>query len=309
MATKKAITGTTQAVDRCRRHFLKTSALMGLVLANPVLAFDLNELLQGGGDSENGGKTGELLKGAGKILSSQKEMDFQSEFALGQSLALEGFRRYGLPLKSKSLQKYINLVGNTVARHSNRPGIPYFFVVVDSPLHNAFACPGGIVFISAALVELMEDEAELAAVLAHEVAHVGHRHALKSLKRAHLLEGVGQITAATMQGEDAEKVRQMVGGLQTILFDKGLDKNMEYEADASSVATTYRTGYDPRGMQRVLRKLEREQEGAAKAGSWFSTHPPLASRIEKAKDQRDKYRDDAGSAVVKTRFQRYKKYL
>lgn len=294
---------------RTRRHLLKWSGLLGLFLVNPALAFNLNKFLKSDDKSEDDDQLGNILKGTGNILASQQKMDYKSEFAIGESLALEGFRRYGLPVKNKALQNYVNLVGNSVARNSNRPRIPYYFVIVDSELHNAFACPGGIIFVSSALMALMDDEAELAAVLSHEVAHVSHKHALQSLKRAKLMQGVGQVTAASMKGDEGKKVQEMIGGLQTILFDKGLDKNMEYEADASSLAFSYRTGYDPRGMERVLRKLKQKQKGAKEKGSWFSTHPPLESRISKVKTQGRGYADASSMAQVKPRFGRYKAML
>ena len=88
-------------------------------------------------------KESKMLSGAVSILGSASEMDYKSERTIGESLALEGFRRYGLPVKDKALQQYVNLVGNAVARNSGRPNIPYNFVVVESPLQNAFSCPGG----------------------------------------------------------------------------------------------------------------------------------------------------------------------
>jgi predicted Zn-dependent protease len=294
---------------RTRRQLLKWSGLLGLLFVNPALAFNLNKLLKSDDKSKDDDQIGNILKGTGNILASQQEMDYKSEFAIGESLALEGFRRYGLPVENKSLQRYVNLVGNSVARNSSRPQIPYYFVIVDSELHNAFACPGGIIFVSSALMALMDDEAELAAVLAHEVAHVSHKHALQSLKRAKLMQGIGQVSAASMKGEEGEKIQAMIGGLQTILFDKGLDKNMEYEADASSLEFAYRTGYDPRGMERVLRKLKQKQKGAKEKGSWFSTHPPLESRISKVKAKVQNYAEAGSLATVAARFKEYKSLL
>jgi predicted Zn-dependent protease len=100
-----------------------------------------------------------LFTGVGDVVSSAGEIDYESERAIGESLALEGFARYGMPVADAALQKYVNLVGHAVARNSARPGIPYRFVVVDSPLYNAFAAPGGILFVSATLVKSVNSEA------------------------------------------------------------------------------------------------------------------------------------------------------
>ncbi len=146
------------------------------------------------------GKRKSLIEGVGAILSSTGEIDYESEMAIGESLALEGFKRYGVPVNDEGFQRYVNLLGNAVARNSIRPEILYRFVVIESPLYNAFACPGGIIFISSTLVKSMANESQLAGVLAHEVSHVGHKHALKSIRRAKFFEGVGKITAGQHEG-------------------------------------------------------------------------------------------------------------
>jgi predicted Zn-dependent protease len=254
-------------------------------------------------------KESKMLSGAVSILGSTSEMDYKSERTIGESLALEGFRRYGLPVKGKALQKYVNLVGNAVAMNSERPGIPYNFVVVDSPLQNAFSCPGGIIFISSGLLKTIQSEDQLAGILAHEVAHVGHKHALKSIQRAQFFNGVGKITSATMEGEKGEQFESMIGGLQDTLFDKGLDQNMEFEADRSAMETAYRTGYDPNGLIQVLKELKRIQSRSTRKGSWFSTHPPLQQRIQKCQAQLHQYPDAKTLAHLRDRFQQYRKRI
>lgn len=249
-------------------------------------------------------KEGKILSGATQVVSSSQEMNYQTERTIGESLALESMERFGTPVKNEALQKYVNLVGNSVARNSLRATIPYQFVVIDSKVVNAFAAPGGVIFISRALLDILDNEAELAAVLAHEVGHVAEKHALKSIRRAQFLQGVGTITAATMKGGEGKKYEAMIGDLQTALFDKGLDKSMEYEADLAAQETLYRTGYDPLAMVSVLQKLKKVQGGEAQAGSWFSTHPPLDERIARLSARSGKYPDHASLAKVQARFNR-----
>ena len=155
----------------------------------------------------------------------------------------------------------------------------------------------------------MNDEAELACVLAHEVAHVSHKHALSSVRRAKFLEGAAKIGTVNMKGEQGKEFRDMVGNLQTVLFDKGLDKGMEYEADESGMDVAYRTGYDPAGLIRVLKMLQQKEATATSKGSWFSTHPPLSSRLEKCYQWQKKYPDAAQMARVKGRFQTYREMI
>lgn len=253
-------------------------------------------------EKSKGERTLDIIQGLGAILSSSQEMGYKSERTIGESLALEVFRRFGMPVNDPALQKYVNLVGVAVARNSLRPGIPYRFVVIRSPLQNAFACPGGIIFISSALMKTVQTEAQLASVLAHEVAHVGHKHALQSIKRAQFFQGIGKITAATMKGEKGQQFASMIGDLQTVLFDRGLDQNMEFEGDATAMETAYRAGYNPRGMIEVLQALKRLEADSQKRGSWFSTHPPLNARIQKTRNQLGAYRDWSSMAQLTDRY-------
>jgi predicted Zn-dependent protease len=251
-------------------------------------------------------KEGQYLSGATQLLSSSKDVDYKTERIIGESLALEGLQRFGNPVKNESLQQYVNLVGNAVAGNSKRATIPYQFAVLDSQVQNAFAVPGGVIFVSRALVSILEDESELAAVLAHEVGHVAAKHALKSTQRAQFFQGVGKITAASVGGDKGKKFASAIGDMQAVLFDKGLDKDMEFEADLAAMESTYRTGYDPSAMIRVLEKLQKlEASSTNKKGSWFSTHPPLAERIARLQNQLQKYPDYSSLASVRSRFAKH----
>jgi predicted Zn-dependent protease len=253
-------------------------------------------------------KEGKILSGATQVMSSSQDIDYKNERTIGESLALEGLQRFGNPVKKESLQTYVNQVGTAVAANSKRASIPYQFAVLDSQVQNAFAVPGGVIFVSRALVSILDDEAELAAVLAHEVGHVSAKHALKSTQRAQFFQGVGTITSASVKGDKGKKFASAINDMQGVLFDKGLDKEMEFEADLAAMETTYRTGYDPSAMIRVLEKLQKLEASSTdknKKGSWFSTHPPLAERIARLQAQLQKYPDYSSLAVVKERFAKH----
>ena len=249
-------------------------------------------------------KERKILSGATQVVSSAKDMDYPTERVVGESLALEGLQRFGKPVSNESLQQYVNLVGAALAANSKRPTIPYQFAVLDCPVQNAFSVPGGVIFISRELLSILDNESELAAVLAHEVGHVAGKHALKSIRRAQFLQGVGTITAANMKGAKGKQFESMVGDLQSVVFDKGLDKSMEFEADATGMETAYRTGYDPRAMINVLKKLQKLEATSVKKGSWFSTHPPLDERIARLEEELKKYPNAAALAKVPDRFAR-----
>jgi predicted Zn-dependent protease len=296
-----------------RRKFLKlagsTSFIITCQVFSSAYAFDLFKAIDPEGKNKDIQKAKQALEGLTGIVQSAEGIDYKSEFTIGETLALEGFKRYGMPVKNDSLQKYVNTLGNAVALNSNRPDIKYYFVVVDSPIYNAFSCPGGIIFISSALVKSMVDEAELACVLSHEVAHVSHKHALSSVRRAKFFESAAKIGTINMEGEEGKQYQEMVGNLQTVLFDKGLDKNMEFEADETGMEVAYRTGYDPSGMIRVLKMLQKKEATATSKGSWFSTHPPLSIRLEKCHKLLNNYPDASQMATVSNRFLSYQKML
>jgi predicted Zn-dependent protease len=281
-----------------RRKFILGLAATAMPLALPgsAMAGFLDAIM------DPNSKESKMLSGAKSVLSSSQQLDYKSERTIGERLAVEGFRRYGMPVQNQGLQHYVNLVGLACASNSPRPNIPYRFVVVDSDLENAFACPGGIIFVTAALVKTMHTEAQLAGVLSHEIGHVALRHALKSIQRSQFFTGVGQITAASMKGDKGAQFESMIGDMQNVLFDKGLDQNMEYDADASALETSYRTGYTPAGLTETLQNLEKVEATSTKKGSWFSTHPPLPSRIAKNQAAMKKYPDAATLAVLADRF-------
>lgn len=276
--------------------------LLSVITMTPSLASaGLLDKLQNFANPDS--KESKMFSGATQVLSSSKEIDYKTERTIGESLALEGLQRFGNPVTNESLQKYVNLVGNAVAANSKRATIPYQFAILDSPVQNAFAVPGGVIFVSRALVAILDSEAELAAVLAHEIGHVSAKHALKSTQRAQLLQGVGTITAASVGGDKGKKYAAAIGDMQAVLFDKGLDKDMEFEADLAAMETTYRTGYNPAAMISVLEKMQKlEASSRDKKGSWFSTHPPLSDRIARLQEQLKKYPDYSSLAIVHDRF-------
>ena len=279
-----------------KRYLLIFSCLAVAVTANAAWMDQLQKLA----DPES--KERKILSGTTQVLSSSKEIDYTTERTIGEALALESMQRFGRPVDNESIQQYVNLVGAVVAQSSLRSTIPYHFTVLDSPVQNAFAAPGGVIFISKALLATLNDEAELAAVLAHEIGHVAAKHALKSTQRAQFLQGVGTITAAT-SGDKGKEYQALIGDLQSKLFDQGLDKKMEFEADLAAMETTYRAGYNPLAMIRVLERLKKIEASSVKKGSWFSTHPPLNERIARLKKEKNRYPDAATLAELPARFQ------
>lgn len=267
------------------------AGLLCLLLAGPARAQGSLFDVIGKKHTKEGSSERKLLEGLGTMMRSAQGMDYKSELALGESLALKGFQRYGMPVEDEHVRRFVNLLGNALAMNSNRPEIPYHFVVMKSPLMNAFSCPGGIIFISSALVKSLKTEGQLANVLAHEIAHVAQKHAVKTIQQGQFMQGLSQMTAAGMDGEEGKKFQKAISDMATTLFDTGLSHSMEFEADRLAMQTAYRTGYSPHGMIEVLQVLEKHQKGATVKGSWYGTHPPLSQRLTKLSGEIKAYPD------------------
>jgi beta-barrel assembly-enhancing protease len=177
-------------------------------------------------------------------------------------------------------QRYINMVGRTVAEQSERRDLPWSFAAIDTASINAFAAPGGIVLVTRGLYEILETEDELAAVLAHEIAHVNRRHHYNVIKQQSAIDVGASIAGRSVRGAGAE--REVMGTLVqkgAEIMARGLDKSAEFEADADAMVLAARAGYDSSALLNVLDRLA--ARGAQHSGLelLFKTHPAPADRI------------------------------
>jgi predicted Zn-dependent protease len=213
-----------------------------------------------------------------RVVGAMGNMPIESEVQIGEGIALKSFSTRGLLHPSQELQRYVATVGTLIARFSERPNLPYSFAVVDSPEVNAWAGPGGFIFITSGAIGRMQDESELAGVLAHEIAHVQQRHLVRMIQQAEFMQGVAEGVSAF--DRNAARYDQALSfGLQTI-FEKGLNADMEAEADAFGTELLAAAGYDPSGLLRLLERLNTAPTPETTGLGWLSsTHPSLSSRI------------------------------
>jgi predicted Zn-dependent protease len=185
-------------------------------------------------------------------------------------------------LANAEIQKYVNRVGLWVALQGSRPNLPWRFAVIDNPNVNAFATPGGFVFITSGLLDRMNSEAELAAALAHEIAHVERMHHLNAIKKDARLKllgrGVGHVAKKNTDAEELERLNK-VGTVAKGLYARGLDKADEFEADRVGAVLAARAGYDPYGLAQVLQTLDAVNPGSSQFALLFKTHPKPADRL------------------------------
>lgn len=189
--------------------------------------------------------------------------------------------------KNESLQAYVEKVGQKVAATSDRPELDYVFTIIDSPDINAFALPGGYIYINRGLIGFLNSEAELAAVLAHEVGHVTARHAVRQKAAATGAKVASVITAIAARSNTVGEVTSIYGAAAI----SGYGREMELEADGFGAKYLFNAGYDPKAMIEVIGVLKnherfsrfRAREEGKKAKSYhgvFSTHPSNDTRLQ-----------------------------
>ena len=184
------------------------------------------------------------------------------------------------------LSAYITSIGNLLARTSELPNLNFTFTVLDTPIVNAFALPGGYIYITRGLLALAENEAEVAGVLAHEIGHVTARHSAERYGNT-VLAGAATTLLGVLVGGPAA---QAAGGGAALAL-QSYSRDQEFEADTLGVRYLSRAGYDPQGMSSFLGKLQahgrleaelRGQPGKADEFDIMQTHPRTADRIERA---------------------------
>lgn len=200
------------------------------------------------------------------------------EIAMGRESHPELLAQFGR-VSNEELQSYFNEIGQRMAALSHRPHLQWTFTVVDDPLVNAFAVPGGFIYFTRGILAYMNNEAELAGVLGHEIGHVTARHSVSQLSKAQLFGlglGMGSIFSPTFAR--LSDFAQM--GLGILFLKYGRDD--ETQSDELGVRYMYDLGYDPRQLSNffeVFQKMSEESDRAVP--SWLSTHPAPPDRIEK----------------------------
>lgn len=241
-----------------------------------------------------------------QVTVDEIESDVEAEVEFGREVAARILGKHKLG-SNFQLTKYVTLVGRSLALNSNRPELQFHFGVIESDQVNAYTAPGGYVFVTRGALKLMKDEDELAAVLAHEIAHVTQMHIVKELDIKGVEQGLSAGLTRLLSGAtDTARVAfsQAVDQAVSLLFDKGLKQNDEFEADQVGTMLALSAGYDPSALYRYLdrvRLVKGEQLMVVN-----QTHPPFDQRLfALAKLIRDEGLSGVKGSVVQTRFGRF----
>ena len=256
-----------------------------------------------GCQSGGGGITpGQILGGMmgvnpSDVRGASVDIDEPEEIELGRSVATALGSRYKL-LRDDSLTRYVALVGNAVALQSDRPDMRYYFGVLDTDEINAFAAPGGYIFITRGTLALMRDEATLAGVLGHEIGHIALRHHVETIKKekqAAVSKGIGttalQIGSGFIPGVGGAVTSGVVNSpLMNLAADgavnlalKGFSRAEEEQADVAGFKYATRAGYDAAGLRDFLKAVQDSAGQPAKQSlfaKWGSTHPGGPERLK-----------------------------
>jgi len=200
------------------------------------------------------------------------------EIAVGREIAGRVLGAAALT-RDANAQGYVNRVGRWIALQTERPDLPWRFGVIESPNINAFAAPGGYVLLTRGLYEILENEAQLAGVLAHEIGHIVKRHHITVMQKSAAIN-VGSKLLQSRSGS-GELVRALAGNGAEI-FARSLDKDAEFEADQLGVVLAARAGYSPYGLVEVLQKLgARSSSADSTLALLYKTHPHPDERLSK----------------------------
>lgn len=212
-------------------------------------------------------------------------MSPEREAQLGAQTAAQVAEEIGL-VESPPLTAYVEEIGGRLARHSPRRDVSYHFAVADMAEPNAFALPGGYIYVSRGLLAIANSEAELANVIGHEIGHVAARHAAQRETRAlgvGVLAALGVAAAGAVGGSGAAEGAAQIGQVAAVGLIASYGRDQERQADAVGQALAAQAGWDPAAMASFLRNLGRAAElhsGERRGPSFFDSHPMTGERVQ-----------------------------
>ncbi len=228
----------------------------------------------------------ESLRRAGVAVGRTfEDITPEQEYYIGRAVSATILSEYQ-PYDNPSANAYLNELGQALALASDKPETygGYRFMILDSDEINAFAAPGGFIFVTRGMLRLCETEDELAAVLAHEIGHVQHHHGLRAIKSSRLVTAFTVLaieTTRTLAGDEMQQLTEAfegsIGDITHTLMTSGYSRRLEREADAAAVTIMKRVGYQPAALQRMLEEMDRQLEPGRR--DFASTHPPPRDRI------------------------------
>jgi beta-barrel assembly-enhancing protease len=219
------------------------------------------------------------IDAAKNVSKATREIGEPEEIAIGHDVASRILGAAPL-VADAALQRYVNSVGRWLAAQTERADLPWQFGVLETPHLNAFAVPGGTIFITRGLLAQMRNEAELAGVLGHEIVHVLRKHHLKAIQKGAQTALAGDALSLALKDRGGSVAREKLISLGTEMYGRGLDKSDELEADRFGVVIAARAGYDAYGLPAVLQTLQSLNAQDSQLALMFKTHPAPGERLD-----------------------------
>jgi predicted Zn-dependent protease len=223
---------------------------------------------------------GKLFDAGKSVAAATTGISEKEEIDIGRGLAGRMLGQVEL-VDDANVQAYVNRVGRWIASQSERPDLPWRFGVANAPNINAMAMPGGTILITRGLYDILDNEAQLAGVLGHEIAHVVKKHHIGVMQKQNLVSA-GASLVASRTGNN--QLGQVALNFFKNLFISGLDKESEYEADAVGVILAARAGYNAFGLAEVLHKLNSRGASDPSVVDLFGSHPGPTDRLGRLGD-------------------------
>lgn len=233
----------------------------------------------------------------GKVRKGVADLTLEEEYYIGRAVSATILSQYEVYTDPQA-NSYLNTMGQLLVWSSSLPVVfsGFHFSLIESDEMNAFAAPGGFVFITTGLYKSLENEEQLAAVLAHEIAHVNLQHGLRAIKKSNLTQAFTIIGTEAAKHSDNQDVQQLGGVFGDSIDDivnqllvAGYSKSYEYAADEEALRISYAAGYNPDGLEEFLSSLQLTSKDEEKMGL-YNTHPPAKKRIKRI----DKYLEETG---------------
>lgn len=255
----------------------------------------------------SGNETLESMENVMESISKvTEEITPENEYYIGRSVAANILSNYRAS-EDSAMESYVNKICSTLVLNSEDPNLfnGYHVKILESDEINAFSTSGGHIFLTRGLISCTDSEDTLAAVIAHEIAHIQLKHAVKSIKTSRFNDALLTSASFTSDALGMEKLSKSMegaaGDMYSSLVNSGFSQTQEFEADKEALKLMYDAGYNPNAMVTMLEKMKKKQSSSPKTG-FYKTHPSPASRITNAKINLKKYKVKDSQSYRKERY-------
>jgi len=237
-------------------------------------------------------------------LSFTLFMPIEKEIEIGRQEHPKIIKQFGGVYDDPDLNEFITKTGMKLAKNSELPQLKFTFTILNTPVVNAFALPGGYVYITRGLLALANNEAQVAAVLAHEIGHITARHAAQRYSQA----VIADLGLRVLSNISKNNLLNRLSGIGTNLYLRSYSRKQELQSDNLGMRYLERSNYDSKGMVDFLKQLEKYNDLQKKISqnpvmwSWFSTHPKISKRIVESSVTKNK--DKKGGIIKKVEYLR-----